>query len=115
MLARLEAKKLLQLEGIKSCLIGTIHDSIVADCTSKDVTRVGSILLKSVERVPALCKQVWGYDFSIPLSAECSFGDNKNELMDFIIEDDMFVVIKNKVNLGKYHTAEEAYKVYKSS
>jgi len=82
MLARLEAKKLLQLEGIKSCLIGTIHDSIVADCTSEDVTRVGSILLKSVERVPALCKQVWGYDFSVPLTAEVQCGPNKKDLED---------------------------------
>jgi len=80
MLARLEAKKLLDEAKLEAKLIGTIHDSIVADCSTECVERVGAILLQAVERVPRLVKQIWNYDFSLPLTAECSFGPNKFDL-----------------------------------
>jgi DNA polymerase I-like protein with 3'-5' exonuclease and polymerase domains len=80
MLARLEAKKLLDEASLDALLIGTIHDSIVADCSTECVERVGAILLQAVERVPRLVKQIWNYDFSLPLTAECSFGPNKFDL-----------------------------------
>lgn len=86
MLARLEAKKLLDETGIEAKLIGTIHDSIVADCPSAYVADVGGLLLKAVERVPKLVKQIWGYDFSLPLTAEAQFGPNKYDLEDLVLD-----------------------------
>jgi DNA polymerase-1 len=82
LLARLQARKLLREWGGECLLISTIHDSIVADCPSKNVEIVGRLLNQSVEDVPKLCKQVFGYDFSLPLTAEVQYGPNKKEMKD---------------------------------
>lgn len=82
MLARLEASKRLKASGLEYKLVSTIHDSIVADCPSECVRMVGSILSDSIEAVPALCKQVFGYDFSLPLTSEVQYGPNKKEMED---------------------------------
>jgi DNA polymerase I len=82
MLARLEARKQLRAAGLTSLLISTIHDSIVADCPEEEVQEVGRILNDAVEAVPRLCKQVFDYDFSLPLTAEVQYGPNKKDLKD---------------------------------
>jgi DNA polymerase I-like protein with 3'-5' exonuclease and polymerase domains len=100
MLARLESKRRLNLEfggenskwknnstlpstaGGLPLLISTIHDSIVADCPEDQVEVVGKILNDSVEAVPALCKQVFGYEFSLPLTAEVQYGKNKLDMVE---------------------------------
>lgn len=82
MLARLEARKRLREAGIPALLISTIHDSIIADTLARYVEQTGRILNESVEAVPALCKQVFGYDFSLPLTAEVQYGMNKKEMKD---------------------------------
>ena len=82
MLARLEASKRLRESGVEYKLVSTIHDSIVADCPSRHVELVGRILNESIEAVPALCKQVFGYDFSLPLNSEVQYGPNKKDMVD---------------------------------
>lgn len=85
MLARLEARKLIRESGLECLLISTIHDSIVADCPEKNMVEVGRMLNLSIERVPALCKQVFGYNFSLPLTAEIQYGKNKKEMFDMAL------------------------------
>lgn len=85
MLARLEASRRLRASGLDYKLISTIHDSIVADCPSSCVTDVGRILFDSIEHVPVLCRQVFGYDFSLPLTSEVQYGPNKKEMIDLVL------------------------------
>jgi DNA polymerase-1 len=82
MLARLQAAKYLRTRGLRSLLISTIHDSIVADCPENEVEAVGRILNQAVEDVPMLCKQVYGYDFTLPMTAEVQYGPNKKQMKD---------------------------------
>lgn len=82
MLARLEARKRLKQSGMASLLISTIHDSIVADCPEDEVEEVGRILNLSVESVPRICRMVFGYDFSLPLTAEVQYGMNKKDMVE---------------------------------
>lgn len=82
MLARLQARKQLQQSGLRSLLISTIHDSIVADCPAEEVDVVGRILFDAVEAVPELCRKTFGYNFSLPLTAEVQYGKNKKEMLD---------------------------------
>lgn len=85
-IARLETKKrLLQEEGIRAHLVCTVHDSIVIDCHDEDVTRVGRLLFESIERVPELCKQIWNYDFKVPITSEVQYGPNKADMEDLKI------------------------------
>lgn len=80
MLARLEASKRLKASGLEYRMVSTIHDSIVVDCPSSVALAIGKILNDSIEAVPALCKQVFGYDFTLPLTSEIQFGKNKKEM-----------------------------------
>ena len=82
MLARLESAKRLRGSGLRAMLISTIHDSIVADCPENEVEEVGRILNQSVEAVPKACRQVFGYDFSLPLTAEVQYGPNKKNMVE---------------------------------
>lgn len=82
MLARLQAFKNLRIAGVHAVLISTIHDSIVADCPDEQVEKVGRILNQAVEDVPRLCKQVFGYEFSLPMTAEVQVGRNKKEMKE---------------------------------
>jgi DNA polymerase I-like protein with 3'-5' exonuclease and polymerase domains len=82
MLARLEAHKRLKASGVEYALVSTIHDSIVVDTPSGHVGLVAELLRDSVEAVPALCKQVFGYPFSLPLNAEVQYGPNKKDMND---------------------------------
>lgn len=89
-LARLEFAKRLRESGIPALLVSTIHDSIVVDCPESNQPRVDKldenvynvcILLKeSIEAVPQLCKDVWKYDFTLPLTCEVSVGKNKRDM-----------------------------------
>jgi DNA polymerase-1 len=82
MLARLQASKMIRTSGLHALLISTIHDSIIADCPENEVEAVGRILNQAVEDVPMLCKQVYGYAFSLPLTAEVQYGPNKKQMVD---------------------------------
>lgn len=82
MLARLQAAKYLRESGLEGLLISTIHDSIVADAPSKNVEAIGRLLNQAIEDVPKLCKQVFGYEFSLPLTAEIQYGPNKKDMQD---------------------------------
>jgi DNA polymerase-1 len=85
MLARLQARKLLMESGLEAMLVSTIHDSIVADCPEKNVVDVGHLLNQAVEDVPRLCRLTFGYDFSLPMTAEVQYGPNKKDLRDLTI------------------------------
>lgn len=85
MLARLEVRKRLRQTDLEYKLISTIHDSIVIDTPEKNVGQVGKILFDSIEYVPQLCKQVFDYDFSLPLTSEIQYGPNKKDMVDLIV------------------------------
>jgi DNA polymerase I-like protein with 3'-5' exonuclease and polymerase domains len=89
-LARLEcAKRLRSYDPRRVKLVSTIHDSIVADVDNDKelVYNISKILNDSVEAVPKLCREIWGYDFSLPLTAEVKAGYNKSDMEEL---DDLY-------------------------
>ena len=68
-----------QLEGEFIC---TIHDSLVVDTPSKNVYNIASLLKTSIESVPRLCKETFGYEFSLPIWCEIQAGPNKLDMKD---------------------------------
>lgn len=81
MLARIEFRRLLKRSGLTAKFVGTVHDSLVVDCPSHAVMEVAKLLKQAIESVPRLCKEVFGYDFSLPLRCEISVGPNKKDLV----------------------------------
>lgn len=83
MLARLEARKRLKMSGIEYKLISTIHDSIVLDTPKENLEIAAKILSDSISMIPELCKVVFDYPFSLPLTSEIQYGPNKKEMLDW--------------------------------
>lgn len=81
-LARLRANQLLDDSGIEADLVCTIHDSIVVDTPEKNCYNISMILKKSIEEVPGLCKQIWDYNFVLPLTCEIQAGPNKADMQE---------------------------------
>ena len=62
--------------------ICTIHDSLVVDTIEENVYNISVMLKNAVEKVPALCKEHFDYDFSLPLTAEVQVGPNKYDMKE---------------------------------
>lgn len=83
-LARLEFDKRFTASGLEGEFISTIHDSLVADTPTKNVDAVARMLQEAIEAVPGLCKVVWDYDFSLPLTCEIQVGMNKRDMKELL-------------------------------
>lgn len=75
-LARLEFIRRLEESELEALFIATVHDSLVVDTPEKNVYNISMMLKESIEAVPKLCKTVWDYPFSLPLTCEVSVGKN---------------------------------------
>lgn len=81
MLARIEAKK--RLQDFPCDFVSTIHDSIVVDTEVRNLDYVAEVLLRSVQEVTRLCKTEFDYDFTLPLTAEVQYGNNKRDMQEY--------------------------------
>jgi len=80
MLARLRAKQLLRETDVEAKLISTVHDSIVVDTPKESCYNISMLLQKAIEDVPRLVKEIWNYNFVLPLSCEVKVGMNGRDL-----------------------------------
>jgi DNA polymerase-1 len=66
----------LLLKQMKSCIVNTVHDSIVIDVHPEEENQVVSIINKTNEELPSLIKSRWNIDFNVPLLLEAKIGPN---------------------------------------
>jgi DNA polymerase I-like protein with 3'-5' exonuclease and polymerase domains len=64
------------LEGCQSCIVNTVHDSIVIDVHPDEEKQVIDIINKTNSALPDLIKQRWQIDFNVPLLLEAKIGPN---------------------------------------
>lgn len=69
-----------RFQGLKSKLISTVHDSIVADCPQNEVELVCKIFDEEIAKTPKYLSSYYGVDFNLPLVGEVSVGKNMLEL-----------------------------------
>lgn len=69
-----------RFNGLKSKLISTVHDSIVADCTEDEVELVCRIFTEEIHKTPVYLTKYFGVDFNLPLIGEVEIGKNMLEL-----------------------------------
>jgi hypothetical protein len=74
MLVRIEFAKLLIKSGLEARIIMTVHDSIVVDCPTVNVSKVIELLQKAVDSVPEICYNKWNWKFTLPFTAEYKVG-----------------------------------------
>jgi len=73
-LALLHIDKL--LDGMQSCVVNTVHDSIVIDIHPDEERRVINIIDQTNEELPNLITIRWGLVFNVPLLLEAKIGPN---------------------------------------
>lgn len=62
--------------GMKSCIIGTVHDSIILDCPAPEVDEVMMMVDEICSRIDAT---PYGFEMTVPLKIDISFGPSWGE------------------------------------
>ena len=64
------------LTPMKSCIVNTVHDSIVIDVHPDEERQVIEHIHKTNRELPNLIHQRWGVTFNVPLLLEAKIGSN---------------------------------------
>jgi len=81
-IALLHIEKL--LHGMRSCVVNTVHDSIVIDVHPFEERSVLDIIKKTNDDLPGLITMRWGIVFNVPLELEAKIGNNWLDTKDVV-------------------------------
>ena len=72
------------LDNMKSCVVNTVHDSIVIDVHPDEERAVIEVINTANRSLKDLIAQRWGVDFNVPLLLEAKIGPNWLDTKDVI-------------------------------
>ena len=72
------------LDGMQSCVVNTVHDSIVIDVHPNEERQVIDIIKKNNDDLPGLITMRWGIVFNVPLELEAKIGENWLDTKDVV-------------------------------
>ena len=72
------------LNTMKSCVVNSVHDSIVIDVHPEEEKQVLWIIKSTNNELPNLIALRWGIDFNVPLLLESKIGENWLDTKDVI-------------------------------
>ena len=64
------------LKGMQSCIVNSVHDSIVIDIHPDEEAQVINVIQQTNDALPYLITQRWGVEFNVPLLLEAKIGPN---------------------------------------
>lgn len=64
------------LKGMKSCIVNSVHDSIVIDVHPDEEADVINVIENTNDVLNELIALRWGVDFNVPLLLEAKIGPN---------------------------------------
>ena len=67
---------MLQRNSMLSCIVNTVHDSIVIDVHPDEEAKVLRVIEAANNKLNSLINSRWGIDFNVPLLLEAKIGDN---------------------------------------
>src|SRR6056300_1067952 len=68
--------KLLGVNQMQSCIVNTVHDSLVIDVHPKEKDKVLRIIHAANDRLLTIVNKKWKLDFNVPLLLEAKIGPN---------------------------------------
>jgi len=68
--------KMLEVNKLNSCIVNTVHDSIVIDVHPNEKEKVLRIISRTNEVLTSLVNKRWDLDFNVPLLLEAKIGPN---------------------------------------
>jgi DNA polymerase I-like protein with 3'-5' exonuclease and polymerase domains len=83
MLARIMAKKRITDANIDCDFVSTVHDSIVVDTPSRNLEQLREIFDSVFADLPSRIRNVFGYDWTVPMACESKFGPNMKDMQKF--------------------------------
>jgi len=72
------------LKGMQSCIVNSVHDSIVIDIHPDEEAQVINVIQQTNDALPYLITQRWGVEFNVPLLLEAKIGPNWLDVKDII-------------------------------
>ena len=72
------------LKGIKSCIVNSVHDSIVIDVHPDEEADVINVIQETNDVLNELIAARWGIDFNVPLLLEAKIGPNWLDVKDVV-------------------------------
>ena len=73
-----------RLSNMKSCIVNTVHDSIVIDIHPEEESQVIFIIDSTNEVLTSLIQNKWGITFNVPLTLEAKIGKNWLDTVDIL-------------------------------
>jgi len=70
------------LKGMQSCIVNSVHDSIVIDVHPDEEAQVINVIDATNKALPELITLRWGVDFNVPLLLEAKIGPNWLDVKD---------------------------------
>jgi DNA polymerase I-like protein with 3'-5' exonuclease and polymerase domains len=70
------------LQDMHSCVVNSVHDSVVIDVHPDEERQVIDIIAQANEALPSLITSRWGVVFNVPLLLEAKIGDNWLDVVD---------------------------------
>jgi DNA polymerase I-like protein with 3'-5' exonuclease and polymerase domains len=67
-----------------SCVVNTVHDSIVIDVHPSEVNIVLDIIRETNKQMTSLINNMFDIDFNLPLLLEAKIGDNWLDTKDVV-------------------------------
>jgi len=61
---------------MQSCIVNTVHDSVVLDIHPDETDKVLKIINRTNDRLISIVNKKWNIDFNIPLLLEAKIGPN---------------------------------------
>ena len=68
--------KLMGVNQMESCIVNTVHDSIVIDVHPNETGKVLKVINRTNEMLTSLVNKKWNIDFNVPLLLEAKIGNN---------------------------------------
>lgn len=65
-----------RLQPYRSCVVNSVHDSIVVDVHPEEVDEVVKVIDSVQNDLTTLINSKWGIEFNVPLALEAKIGDN---------------------------------------
>jgi DNA polymerase I-like protein with 3'-5' exonuclease and polymerase domains len=73
---------MLGVNQMQSCIVNTVHDSIVIDVHPKEKDKVLRVIKATNEKLLDIVNRKWKLDFNVPLLLEAKIGNNWLDTVD---------------------------------
>jgi len=80
--ALLMMEKVMKERGLQSCIVNTVHDSMVIDVHPNEPKEMLSVVAEVESKLVSTVNKLWDIDFNLPLSLEAKMGNNWLDQID---------------------------------